>query len=195
MSGGRAAPRFMSVWEWALTWLDDDAIMLSLASAVAAQVVTNFGGAAVGAGAISPEKTLTVTTGAHAATYVVGSVVQVDGFDGFSRPITGYATIANAGGGETLDVLVGGVVKGFSRVTTVTVPACTDALGTFKVGVKDVLPAEPFAAYEAITAGNHVFVTGDGRTVTLAMAAHELREVAVTKIVASTAVFGLRVFR
>jgi hypothetical protein len=114
---------------------DDDAIKTSIATSTS--VATYTGGAINGALAANQAPlawTLTVTTSTHASTYNTVDPIVITGLDVEGNTITESLTLTAANGNETVSG-----TKAFSKVTQIVVPAQTDALGTFKFGVKDLV--------------------------------------------------------
>lgn len=89
---------------------------------------------AIGAAAMELPRTVSVTTSAHAASYVAGSTITFTGTDKDGNVLIEALALVATGGGETI---VG--VKGFMQITQIDVQAQADTLGTFTFGTQDIV--------------------------------------------------------
>lgn len=112
-----------------------NAIKMSIASAATPQ---SYSGAAlngaIGAAAMELPRTVSVTTSAHAGSYVPASTVTFTGTDKDGNAITEALALVATNGGETI---VG--LKGFMQITQIDVQAQNDASGAFTFGVQDIV--------------------------------------------------------
>lgn len=120
---------------------DVDAIKTSFSSAASEQAFTtaDFDGA-VGAGAMSPPRNITITTSASADIDAVG--VAVTGTDIDGNALSETITLTNDGG--TTD----SGAKAFATVETITIPAQTGTGGSIQIGFGDLIGfAKPIASH------------------------------------------------
>lgn len=187
----RSSPEY---YEITATWVDDDAIKLSIATAATAQ---NYSGAAldgvVGAGAITPCASVTVKTTTHAATYNITDPIVVTGIDEAGRTITESLMLTQVNGNETITG-----TKAFASIISIAVPAQVDALGTFKFGVGGNLSFKPPARWfegGKATSGSYKVKTGSGRAVTLTLVPDVAKFICVSGVDVTQADFPFRVYR
>lgn len=115
---------------------DDDAIKTSIATSASPASYSGgaLNGVMAGVNQAPLAWILTVTTSTHAATYNTAAPIVITGKDVDGNTITDSISLTQANGNET----VAGT-KAFAQVTQIDVPAQTDALGTFKFGVRDLV--------------------------------------------------------
>lgn len=183
----------MKTASYATALADTDGIKTSIATAVApATYITAGINGVIGLAAMTPARTLTVTTASHASSYVASSTVVITGTDAADRIIAETFTLTGTGGGETI---VG--TKGFKTVTSIVVAAQTDTAGAFEFGVRDILcSARPYMI-RANGAGNLHVAYDDGSEDTIpAMAAKEYITFAPVKVFgdSGTTITGLTLF-
>ncbi len=183
----------MKTASYATALNDIDAIKTSIAT-VAAPVTyatTDINGV-IGLTAMSPARTLTVTTAAHALAYSVGSTVTVTGVDAAGRVLTEVFTLTATNGGETL---VG--TKGFAGVVSIAIGAQLLTLGAFSIGVRDILCGKTPYMIRANGAGDlHVAFDDASEDTIPAMAAKEYITFSPTKVFgdSATTITGLTLF-
>ena len=122
-----------------------NALVTSLATSASPSVISGAGlngtiGANVftyGTYAIKTCQSVTVTTSTHTGSYNLVAIT-VAGLDAKGNAITDTLTLTQVNGNETLKTS-----KGFTQVTSITVPAMVDALGAFTFGVTDLFFAQP----------------------------------------------------
>lgn len=168
---------------------DTDAIKTSIATVAATATYT--GGAlngVIGATAMVPARTVSVTTSANVGTYT-GVAIVVTGTDVNGLALSETLTLTAVDGNETI---VGS--KGFKTVTSIAIPAQFDTGGTFQFGVRDVMCSTPPKAVRCVGAGALKVGYEDGTTDTIAdIAARETLLISPTKIFGDggTTVVGL----
>jgi hypothetical protein len=121
--------RALTIEEWPnLAATDDDAIKTSVASAASIQTYTGAAlNGAIGGGAISPPRNITIVTSSHGDIDAVGVVIE--GRDVNDKVLTETITLTNGGGATD----VGN--KAFAKITKITVPAQSGTGGTLKFGI------------------------------------------------------------
>src|SRR5574337_1095199 len=123
-----------STSSFASTWVDADAIKTSVATVASA---VSYSGAAlngaVGAGAITPTKTISVTSSVSAATYNTTDPIVITGTNERGEVITDSLLLTAAGGNETI-----GGKHAFKTVTKIDVPAQLGTGGAFTFGILDL---------------------------------------------------------
>ncbi len=96
---------------------------------------TSYGGEDFSFGGIMrPARTITITLGANAGSYVDTSEIVIVGTDKDGAALAENLMISGTDGGATLVTTVG-----FTTVTEVIVPAQEDGSGTISVGVRDIV--------------------------------------------------------
>lgn len=142
----------------------------------------DFNGA-IGAGVFPLPQTVSVTTGASAATYDTTDPIVVKGLDYSGTPVQDSLKLLTAGGG---DVIKGTVA--FAQVTEIDIPAQLGGGGTFQFGVEDVVLPRPARRLRATAAGNLAVGYLDGSTDTLPCLAGEQHPVLANKIFGTTSI-------
>ncbi len=157
-----------------------NSIVTSLATAVIPAVLTGAGLTGANAGTLSIPQNVSVTTTTHTASYVLTPIV-VTGTDINGSVITENLTLTLVNGNETI---VGS--KAFSTVTSISIPAQNDALGTFIFGTKNYFPGSVVLEVRVKTAGTlHVGYNG-GFTDTLSALAGDRLPYCISKIFADS---------
>lgn len=112
---------------------DVDALKTSVATSTS--VATYSGGAlngAIGTATMDPPRGVSITTASHSGSYNTGAAIVVTGTYG-GQVVSESISLTQANGGETV---YGS--QPFDAVTSIAVPAQTDALGSFQFGVGDI---------------------------------------------------------
>ncbi len=172
--------------------VDDDALHTGITSGPAiSKTQADFNGvlaAAFVAGGL-PAHTLNITTSAGAANWSTTLPIVITGtFNGAAVSESLQPTVANGA-----QALAGS--QPFDAGTMSIALPLEPGAGTLKVGVQDICSSQrnQIVGVRATTAAN-VAVRSKGIDATLAMAAKELEEVAVDRIVGATTTAGVRVF-
>jgi hypothetical protein len=170
---------------------DDDAIKLSIATSASAAL---YSGAAldgvIGVGTMDPTSLIDITTGAHASTYNTTDPIVIDGTDWSGNALQDSIKLTAVGGGEVVSGM-----KAFATVTKITVPAQLTTSGTFKFG-RGALAFQPATrGFEAGAAGAFKLFTATGKAATITLPVNAYRQVAVSKIDKTQAVFPYIVYR
>jgi flagellar capping protein FliD len=182
-----SSPNFQTI---AATWVDDDAIKTSIATAVSAQSYS--GGAlngAIGAGEIDLPKSISITTGANASTYNLVDPIRITGTDWRGQTITEDVLLTNAGGGETVQT-----TKGFATVTSIAIPAQLTTGGTFKIGILDLVFNEPARSIRHGGAGTIVVKQQNGKSRSLVGIEGERQPTLISRVVAAGSTFPFTVY-
>ncbi len=162
------------------TVADADAIKTSVASSTSEE---SYSGAelngAIGAAAMVPARTLSVTTSSNTGSYNIADPITFTGTDSEGNAISEDLTLTNEDGGETLVT-----TKAFRTVTSIATPEQNDTGGAFTFGVRDIVPvANPPRAVRCGGAGNLKVAYDDGTTDTLTdIIAGEVLAISPTKI-------------
>jgi hypothetical protein len=183
----------MKTASYATALNDIDAIKISVATSITpVTYITSGINGVIGLAAMSPARTLTITTSAQAAAYTLASTITITGVDAAGRSLSEVFTIGNANGGETL---VG--TKGFAGVLSIVVAAQASALGAFSFGVRDILCDKAPYMIRANGAGDlHVAFSDASEDTIPAMAAKEYITFAPVKVFgdSGTTITGLTLF-
>lgn len=163
-----------------------NALKTSIASSAAPATYTGVAlNGSIGSGRFAVPQTVSVTTSAHAGSYIITTPITVKGTDAFGNAISDTLTLTAVNGGETI---VG--VKAFMTVTEIDVPAMNDALGAFTFGVYDILltPQTVARRIRASASGSLVIGYYDGSSDTLPSATGEQHDLQVMKVSGTTSI-------
>jgi hypothetical protein len=158
-----------------------NAIVTSRATVTTADDVTGVAlNGAVGAGTMTPARTISVTTTSSASTYTIAAPIVVTGTDATGAVITDTLQLTAVGGGETITG-----VKAFATVTDIAIPAMSTTSGHFTFGTKDYYPRQ-YRKMRVGTSGTLHLGYADGSSDTFTPASGEYVSVIPQRIFADS---------
>jgi len=153
-----------------------NSIVTSLATTASPVVLSGAGLTGANAGTLVVPQNVTVTTAVHASSYVLTPIV-VTGTDVNGSVMTENLSLTLVNGGETISGS-----KAFYTITSISLPAQVDTLGSWTFGTKNYYPGALVLEIRVKTAGTlHVAYNG-GFTDTVTALAGDRLPYAVTKI-------------
>lgn len=129
-------------------------------------------------------RALTVTSSAMANAYNTTNPIVFTGFNSRGHPDTAEVLLTQSGGGQTVQSL-----GALAQVTSIAVPAQLLATGALQFGLGDLVFDPAATRLVATTVGAYTIRSGAGTSRTLTLAAGQVLDVRIQRVLAAHAIF------